>query len=177
MKRLAQFAQRAHARRFGALVGFVLLALSVLLPSAQRSARASDRVVLAVVVARGSSVQDVSLAELRRIFTNEGDSDPSGQRYVPFNHPPHTTDRAGFDKVVLGMSPDEVSQFWIDRKIRGLSGPPRSVDSLSLLLRLIARLPGGIGYARPAQLTSDVRAIRVNGKLPNEAGYPLSFGD
>ena len=51
------------------------------------------------------------------------------------------------------------------------------MDSLSLLLRLIARLPGGVSYARPAQLTGDVRAIRVNGKLPNEAGYPLAFGE
>jgi hypothetical protein len=75
------------------------------------------------------------------------------------------------------MSADEVSQFWIERRIRGLPGPPRSVDSLSLLLRLIARLPGGIGYARPSQLAGDVRAIRVNGKLPNEAGYPLTFGE
>jgi hypothetical protein len=164
--------------RLGAWFAFSLgCALVLLLPSAERSARASDRIVLAVVVARNSNVQDLSLSELRRIFTNEGDSDGSGQRYVPFNHPPHTTDRVGFDKVVLGMSPDDVSQFWIDRKIRGLSGPPRSVDSLSLLLRLIARLPGGISYARPAQFTSDVRAIRVNGKLPNDADYPLTFSE
>jgi hypothetical protein len=147
------------------------------LPSAEHSARASERVILAVVVARASSVQDLSLLELKRIFSSEGDSDPSGERYVGFNHPAHTADRAAFDKIVLGMSPDEVSQFWIERRIRGLSGPPRSVDSLSLLLRLIARLPGAIGYARPAQLTGEVRAIRVNGKLPSDSGYPLTFSD
>jgi len=157
-------------------LGCTIFLLS-LLPRAERGAHASERVALAVVVAKGSSVQDLSLTELKRIFVNEGDSDPSGQRYIPFNHPPHTVDRVGFDRVVLGMSPDDVSQFWIERKIRGLPGPPRSVDSLSLLLRLIARLPGGIGYARPAQLTADVRAIRVNGKLPNDAGYPLSFSE
>jgi hypothetical protein len=166
------------ARRAGVYLALGLIALSLLLlPSAERSARASDRVLLAVVVAKGSPLQDVSLAELKRIFTNEGDSDSSGQRFVPFNHPPHTTDRVGFDQVVLGMSADDVSQFWIERKIRGLPGPPRSVDSLSLLLRLIARLPGGIGYARPAQLTADVRAVRVNGRLPSDAGYPLSFSE
>jgi hypothetical protein len=151
--------------------------LLCLLPSAERSAKASDRVILAVVVAQGSSVQDLSLTELRRIFTNEGDSDPSGQRFLPFNHPAHTTDRVAFDKIVLGMSADEVSQFWIERKIRGLPGPPRSVDSLSLLLRLIARLPGAISYARPAQLTGDVRAIRINGKLPSDPAYPLVFSE
>lgn len=166
------------ARGLGAwLVLSSCCALLCLLPDIERSARASARVVLTVVVARGSAVQDLSLSELKRIFTNEGDKDPSGQRYVPFNHPPHTTDRVTFDKLVLGMSADEVSQFWIERKIRGLAGPPRSVDSLSLLLRLIARLPGAIGYARPAQLTGEVRAIRVNGKLPNDASYPLTFSE
>jgi hypothetical protein len=173
--RAASFAVAQRVSIWLAL-GFGVLLL-LLLPNTERSARASDRVVLAVVVAKASSVQDLSLAELRRIFTNEGDSDASGQRYLPFNHPPHTTDRVGFDQVVLGMTADDVSQFWIERKIRGLPGPPRSVDSLSLLLRLIGRLPGGIGYARPAQLTSDVRAIRINGKLPNEGDYPLTYSE
>ena len=152
-------------------------ALLYFLPSAERSAKASNRVILAVVVASGSAVQDLSLPALKRIFLNEGDNDPSGQRYLPFNHPPHTTDRVAFDQIVLGLSADEVSQFWIERKIRGMSGPPRSLDSLSLLLRLTARLPGAIGYARPSQLTGDVRAIRVNGKLPNDPTYPLNFSE
>jgi len=150
-------------------------ALLCLLPNVERSARASNRLVLSVLVARSSAVQDLSMTALRRIFTNEGDADPSNQRYVPFNHPPHTSDRMAFDKLVLGMSADEVSQFWIERKIRGMPGPPRSVDSPSLLLRLISRLPGAIGYARTSQIAGDVRAIRVNGKLPNDPAYPLSF--
>jgi hypothetical protein len=167
-----------YVRGFGAWFALCLaFALLLLCPSAERIARASERVVLSVVVAKTSSVQDISLSKLRRVFTNEGDSDDSGQRYVPFNHPPHTRDRVAFDTIVLGMSPDEVSQFWIDRKIRGLSGPPRSVDSLSLLLRLIGRLPGAMSYARPAQLTGEVRAVRVNGKLPSDADYPLVFSE
>lgn len=168
--------QTARRAPFALVLGFCALVLLLLVPAAERNARAaSDRMRLLVVVARTSTLQNVQLSELRRIFTNEGDSDPSGQRYVPFNHPPHTTDRLAFDKIVLGMSGDEVSQFWIERKIRGLSGPPRSVDSLSLLLRLIARLPGAVSYARATQLTGDVRAIRVNGKLPSDPDYPLSF--
>lgn len=151
--------------------------LLCLLPSAERSARASNRVVLAILVARNSATQDLSMSALRRIFTNEGDTDPADQRYVPFNHPPRTTDRMAFDKLVLGMSADEVSELWIERKIRGMPGPPRTVDSLSLLLRLLARLPGAIGYARPQQIAGDVRAIRVNGKLPNDPAYPLAFSE
>lgn len=174
------FARKKSARAWPSSFWFAFgLAIAILsmLPAAERSARAANRVVLAVFVARDSNLQGLKLSELKRVFTNQGDSDASGQRYVPFNHPPHTTDRVAFDRLVLGMSADDVSQFWIDRKIRGLPGPPRSVDSLSMLLRLVARLPGAISYARPAQLgtDADVRVIRIDGKLPNEAGYPLSF--
>ncbi len=95
-----------------------------------------------MVVAKGSAVHDSKLRALRRIFINEGDSDRSGQRYVPFNQPPHITDRVAFDEIVIGMSADEVREVWIERKIHGMPGPPRSVDSLSVLQRLIARLAG-----------------------------------
>ena len=96
---------------------------------------------------------------------------------MPFNHTAHSTDRVGFDEAVLHMNPDEVSRFWIDRKIRGLPGPPRAVDSLSQLLHLVGRMTGGIGYARPGQVTNEVRVIRVDGKLPTDGGYPLQFSE
>ncbi len=70
-----------------------------------------------------------------------------------------------------------MSRFWIDRKIRGLAGRRRAVDSLSQLLSLVSHTEGGISYARPGRIAGDVRVIRVNGKLPNEAGYPLGFSE
>lgn len=160
-----------------------LLVLGIALPllggviGTEPSARAAERVTLAVIVARDSSLQNLKMSELRRIFTNADDSGFSGHRSVPFNHTARSGDRIGFDQTVLRMSPDEVSRFWIDRKIRGLPGPPRAVDSLSQLLRLVSRTSGGIGYARPSQLTSEVRVIRVDGKLPSEPGYPLQFNE
>lgn len=164
-------------RRQFCFSAFLLLALSLLAQGAPGTAHASSHVLLAVVVARNSEVVALTLPQLRRIFTGGGASDASGQRYIPFNHSPRAADRVGFDQVVLGLSASEVSQFWIDRKIRGLPGPPRSVDSLTLLLRLIGHLPGAITYARPSRMTSDVRVVRIDGKLPGEPGYPLAFDE
>jgi hypothetical protein len=122
-------------------------------------------------------VQNLKMSELRRIFTNADDSGFSRQRNIPFNHTARSGDRVGFDQTVLRMNPEEVSRFWIDRKIRGLPGPPRAVDSLSQLLRLVSHTNAGMGYARPNQVTNEVRVIRVDGKLPSEAGYPLQFSE
>ena len=155
------------------------LALPILgaLPQVERTAGAAEHVTLAVFVAKDSTVQNLKMSELRRIFTNADDSGFSGQRSVPFNHTARSSDRMGFDQSVLRMSAEEVSRFWIDRKIRGLPGPPRAVDSLSQLLRLVSHTSGGMGYARPHQVTNEVRVIRIDGKLPSEAGYPLQFNE
>jgi hypothetical protein len=166
-----------EGRRPALLLALGLTLLLCALPRVERSARAAERVVLAVFVSKDSSLQDLKMNELRRVFTNADDSAFSGQRNVPFNHTAHSTDRVGFDQTVLRMGPDEVSRFWIDRKIRGLPGPPRAVDSLSQLLHLVSHSSGGIGYARPGQVTSEVRVIRVDGKLPNEGGYPVQFSE
>jgi len=165
------------SRRNALLALGVALPLLCALPSVERSARAAERITLAVFVAKDSGLQNLKMSELRRIFTNADDSGFSGQRSVPFNHTARSGDRVGFDRTVLRMSPEEVSRFWIDRKIRGLPGPPRAVDSLSQLVRLVTHTSAGIGYARPTQLSNDVRMIRVDGKLPTEAGYPLQFSD
>ncbi len=154
-----------------------MLAWSWALPSAERAARAAGTVTLAVFVPKDSTLRSLKMTELRRIYISADDSGFSGQRSVPFNHTAHSSDRIGFDQTVLHMTPEEVSRFWIDRKIRGLPGPPRAVDSLSQLLRLVSRTSAGIGYARPSQLTNEVRVIRIDGKLPSEAGYPLQFSE
>ena len=76
-----------RAQKLALLLGASLLAaLLCLPPGVERSAHAADHVLLAVFVAKDSSVQDLKMNELRRIFTNADDSGLSGQRSIPFNH-------------------------------------------------------------------------------------------
>jgi len=155
-----------------AFAGAVATALSALAP---RPVRAGTEVALAIIVAPGSKLTSISVADLRRVFESERLTDPEGNRLIALNHPPKTPDRVGFDQAVLGRDPEEVGRFWIDRKIRGGSGPPRTVESLATLRRVVEKLPGAIGYIRPAQLSGEVRAIRVDGKLPEDPGYPVRY--
>jgi hypothetical protein len=159
---------------------FPLLALAgavvaVLVGLAPHPVRAGQDVPLAVIVAPGSKLSNISVTDLRRVFQSERLTDPEGNRLIGLNHPPKTVDRVGFDQVVLGMDADAVGRFWIDRKIRGGSGPPRAVESLATLRRVVEKLPGAIGYLRPSQLSSEVKAVRVDGKLPEDAGYPVRY--
>jgi hypothetical protein len=148
---------------------------AVLLALAPRPVRAGNDVALAIIVAPGSKLTNISVADLRRVFESERLTDPEGNRLIALNHPPKTPDRVGFDQTILGRDPEEVGRFWIDRKIRGGSGPPRTVESLATLRRVVEKLPGAIGYIRPGQLSNEVRAIRVDGKLPEDQGYPVRY--
>ncbi len=139
------------------------------------AAQAVGGVALAVIIAPNSKLTHISLADLRRVFTSERITDPDGNALVALNHPPRTADRVGFDNAVLKMEADVVARYWIDRRIRGRAGPPRTVDNVVLLRRFVEKFSGAIAYLRPAQLSAEVRAIRVDDKLPNDPDYPVRY--
>lgn len=152
------------------LAGPLAAALQAALP---RAAAASDEMRLAVIVARRSSVTNISLTELRRIFLGESIRSADDTDFIALNHPPHAPARSTFDRAVLHMSPDAVARFWIDRRIRGQKGAPKTVDNIALLRRVVASLKGAISYIEASALTEDVRALRIDGQLPSDADYPV----
>lgn len=133
----------------------------------------ADDKKLVVVVARGSSVTNLSRGELRRCFLSEPVS-AGGKPLVPFNASPNTPERIAFDRAVLGMSPDEVGRFWIDRKVRGQSAAPRSLPSNAHIAKVAAKFPGAIGYLPADALTADVQAVAIDGVPYTDARYTLT---
>lgn len=117
---------------------------------------------LAVIVHPSNSVDSLSTAKIEAIFTSSRRHWSGGRSIVPFNYEPHDSKRAAFDRAVLQMKPDEVSKFWINQRIRGRAGPPRQVPSATLMLRVVQRLEGAIGYV-PLDLArrGDVKIVAV----------------
>ena len=157
-------------RRLCLLTGGGLL-FSTLLDAPAAIAGAEE---LAVIVHPSNKVQ-LSLPEIASVFKTARRYWSGDKRIVPLNLSARSAHRLLFDRVVLGLDADAALRFWIDRKIRGGSGPPRTVESLATLRRVVEKLPGAIGYLRPGHLSNEVRAIRVDGKLPEDAGYPLQY--
>lgn len=71
------------------------------------------------------------------------------------------------------MSRDQESKYWIDRRIRGQSGAPRSAPNADTLLKVAAKFPKAITYVPASAVRAGVRLLQVEGKLPYEAGYSL----
>lgn len=134
----------------------------------------AEAVPLRLVVAKSSSVRDVSIGDLRQLFLRKRAS-LENETAIPFNHPPGTPDRVGFDRVVLGMGPDDVARYWVDRRVRSGESPPRIVDSITLLVAVIGKLRGAIGYVRDGYPTPELKTLSIEGRLPGDAGYFLVY--
>lgn len=146
----------------------VALAAACLLTLAAPALRAADP-PLVVIVAAGNPIADISRANLRRAFLAEPTNGPGG-KLIPLNQPPSTPARTVFDRVVLGLEPEDMARFWIDQRIRGLGGAPRAVPA-AMLVRVVPQLPGAIGYVRANEVGPGLKSITVDGKKPGEAGY------
>jgi hypothetical protein len=132
----------------------------------------ADHKKLVVVVAKGSSVTSISGSELKHCFLGDATS-VGGKTLVPFNTEARTPERAGFDRGALGMSPDEVGRYWVDRKVRGQSGAPRSLPSLMHVQKVVAKFPNAISYLPADQLTADVQPVKLDGVAYTDRDYPL----
>lgn len=120
------------------------------------------------VVVHPANRANLQVAHLERVFLTTLRQWPgSGAQIAVFNLPPRSEARALFDRVALRMSEDEVARFWIDRKIRGGEPPPRQVPDAGIMVRAVAQIEGGIGYAPSPSVDGTVRVIaRIkDGKL------------
>jgi hypothetical protein len=144
--------------------------LVVALTGSGSALAASPRLV--VIVAKSSPIDNLTLATLRNIFLAQPAVE-NGERLVPFNAPPNSPERVLFDRRVLRMDPDEVARHWVDQRIRGNPGPPRTIAGAKLLRQVVARLPGAIGYLSPEDLDGTVKAVSVGGYDHNHKDYPI----
>jgi hypothetical protein len=114
---------------------------------------------IAVVVNPSLRAVRFDLAKLEAIFTTTARNGPDGKPIIVFNSPPDDKLRIEFDRVVLRMTPDQVSRHWIDQRIRNGQRPPRQIGDPALILRLVGKLPSSIGYVPRRLVDSTVVVV------------------
>lgn len=153
------------------LMSWSLVALAGGRGSPPRAEAPADRI--AIVVALESPIRALTHFELKKLYLGAHIEDAAGERIMPFNQPLTAPDRLAFESRVLGMTPDEVARYWIDRKIRGESGAPKAVSPVDVLQRLVSRLVHSLAYVRIGQVLPQVRPIAIDGRLPADGDYKL----
>jgi ABC-type phosphate transport system substrate-binding protein len=142
-----------------ALFVVALLALPVAPPSAR-----ADNDEIVVVVNKANPARVLSQDALRPMFQTVKSEWSDGTKAVPINLPEDDQVRQQFDASVLGLDPDRVSRYWIDRKVRGGERPPQRVSSESAVLHFVASNRGGVGYVKVSAVDTSVKIVaRVKG--------------
>jgi ABC-type phosphate transport system substrate-binding protein len=138
------------------IAGFLALVLAVplLTPKVQ-----ADGDEIAVVVNRANPAQVLSRDDLRVIFQTSKTAWSDGTKATPVNLPDDDPVRQKFDVAVLGLDPERVSRYWIDRKVRGGNRPPQKVSSESGAIRVVSSDPGGVGYVPSGAAGDSVKIV------------------
>ena len=143
-------------RQLPYLLVLLLAPLALFRPSALRAA---PELTLEVIVHASSKVERLSAYELEALFTRTQTRWDDGTPVIPFSFPAGSEARMLFDRVALRLRPEEVGRFWLDHRIRGLGLPPKQVPSASLMLQVVANLPGGIGYLSATRNRPGVKVV------------------
>ena len=145
-----------------------LLACLTLLASPFASLADDNKEVILVIANKGVATAAMSRDDLRPIFQTKKNAWPDGSVLRAFNLPGTDSVRHGFDAAVLGLDPDRVARYWIDRKIQGGDRPPVNAPSNALMVKMVGKTPGAIGYVdSKSALDANVKVIAkiVNGQV------------
>jgi hypothetical protein len=153
-----------------------LLLAALLLPLAAswplpHDARAQAARPLLVVVGHATGLTDISSALLRRAFEGYPAEYQPGKRLLPLNHPTSSSERQRFDRVVLGLNPDEVGRFWVDQRIRSAGQPPRTLPSPELAVRVVLSFAGAITYTTADMVKPGLNVLKIDGRAPTDPSY------
>ena len=151
--------------------GALLLSLLGVLP---RTAHAQAAEPLAIVVNRSNPVAEISLADLRRVFRGQRTRWANGRRVTLVMRGPGTPERDAILRSVYGLDETEYRRSYLQAVFSGqTSDAPKTLASHNGVLRFVYNVPGAIGYVRARDVDESVKMLRIDGRLPGDAGYRL----
>jgi ABC-type phosphate transport system substrate-binding protein len=150
---------------FGCVMFFLLTHLT---------AQSGREVDVAVVVHPDTPVGNLTLAEVRKVFLGDRQYWSSNLPVVLLLRAPVARERNVVLKIIYQMSESQFKQYWIAKIFRAeAASAPKVVYSNDMANELVTAVPGAIAFIDAREVHPGAKVIRVDGRLPGEAGYPL----
>jgi ABC-type phosphate transport system substrate-binding protein len=145
-----------------------VLAMTLLRPA---FARASAEGQLVVITSPQSSLRNVTMEDLKRLYLGESRTLATGQDAQLVEYGPA---RQRFYERVARMSETLVKRRWIALVFAGESvAPPREFQDAAELRRFVNEHPNAIAFISYALADASVKILAVDGRQPTDSGYPL----
>jgi phosphate transport system substrate-binding protein len=129
---------------------------------------------IAVVVNPSVAVENLSLAELRRILLGDREFWSAGARVTLLIRAPIARERDAVVRDVCQMTEAQFRQHWIGKVFRAdTPSAPKIVYSSEMAMDQVSRTPGAITFVAGPITNKNVKVIRIDGRLPGQQGYRL----
>jgi ABC-type phosphate transport system substrate-binding protein len=140
-------------------------------PAAGQSATAEP---LVIVVNRSNPVDDLSLAELRKVFLGNRSHWANGRRITLVMRDPAEPERKTILRDVCGMNEDQLKNHFLHGLFTGeILVSPKILATPTGVRRFIFNVPGAIGYLRVSDVDASVKVVRIDSLLSDDKGYKL----
>jgi hypothetical protein len=148
----------------------LLMCLVVLASIPPRPAQAGD---IAVAVNPNISATNISLVDLRKMFTGEKRTWPGGVSVKLVVRGPGCRERLVLLKLVR-MTESEYKHYWSAQVLRGeADAEPLTVPSFGMAKEALRAYPGAVTLVDAQDIKPGMKVIKVDGLLPGATGYSL----
>jgi ABC-type phosphate transport system substrate-binding protein len=160
-------------RTIASFIFILSLLLGSRLPAQQKPAESQGPDV-AVIVNRLNPIENISSAELRKLFSGEKQNWPNGAPVNLFVRAPEAHERDVLLLRVLHMTESEYKALWVKKVYSGeVQHEPLALFSNGMALEAIRAEKGGIALISIQDVHQGVKVLKVDGHLPGTPGYPL----
>lgn len=153
------------------------LAIFALLLAASPPAWAGEAIV--VIVNSANPTDNLSLAELKKLFLSERSRWDTGKAVAPVMLGPGAAERVAFLKQICGMSDADFSKYFVQAAFTGKdAAAPKEVSSARDVKSVVAGSPGAIGFVKASDFSagdSGIKAVKVGGASAADADYKLKM--
>ena len=131
---------------------------------------------LAIVVNKANPTDNLTTEELRKYFRMEREHWPDGRKNSVVMLPPGAAEREAVLRLIYETNEPGFAKHFLQATYAGkLQAQPKELANSANVRKFIFNVPGAIGFVRASQLDDTVKALRIDGHLPGDAGYTLKL--
>jgi ABC-type phosphate transport system substrate-binding protein len=137
-------------------------------------ARAAADDSLGIVVNRSNPVENLSFAELRKIFLGEQTHWSNGRRITVVMLEAGKQERQAVLTQIYRMDDKDFTKHFLQGMFTGeIHAAPKILANSNEVLKFVLNVPGAIGYVRGPEADESVKVVRVDSRLPGDKDYSI----
>jgi ABC-type phosphate transport system substrate-binding protein len=129
---------------------------------------------IAVVVGPDTPVDNLTFADVRKLFMGDRQYWSSNLRVTLLIRAPVARERDVVLKMIYGMTEAQFRQYWISKIFRlETSSGPKIVYSTDMAAELVTAIPGAVAFMDSAIVPKSLKIVKIDGRSPGDKGYRL----